>query len=64
VLSMLDSYRDEFIDFPSRSYSHVPPHFYSRASPRTFSCVLPRTSSGALPQFAHIPNHHSYGFNP
>jgi hypothetical protein len=44
-----DSYRDEFIDFPPRSYSHVPPHVYSRASPRTFS----RT----LPQFAHGPNH-------
>jgi hypothetical protein len=31
-----DSYRDEFIDFPSRSYSRVPPRFYSHASPRTF----------------------------
>jgi hypothetical protein len=50
-----DSYRDEFIDFPPRSYSHVPPHVYSRASPRTFS----RT----LPQFAHGPNHRSYGFD-
>jgi hypothetical protein len=44
-----DSYRDEFIDFPPRSYSHVPPRFYSRASPRTFSRALSRTSSGALP---------------
>jgi hypothetical protein len=43
-----DSYRDEFIDFPPRSYSHVPPRFYSRASPRTFPRALPRTSSGAL----------------
>jgi hypothetical protein len=43
VLSMLDSYRDEFIDFLPRSYSHVSPHFYSRASPRTFSCALPRS---------------------
>jgi regulator of replication initiation timing len=51
-----DSYRDEFIDFPPRSYSHVPPRFYSRASPRTFS--------RALPQFAHGPNHRSYGFGP
>jgi hypothetical protein len=59
-----DSYRDEFIDFPPRSYSHVPPRFYSRASPRTFSRALPRTSFGALPQFAHGPNHHSYGFGP
>jgi hypothetical protein len=59
-----DSYRDEFIDFPPRSYSHVPPRFYSRASPRTFSRALPRTSSGALPQLAHGPNHHSYGFGP
>jgi hypothetical protein len=25
-----DSYRDEFIDFPPRSYSHVLPRFYSR----------------------------------
>jgi hypothetical protein len=57
-----DSYRDEFIDFPPRSYSHVPPRFYSRASPRTFSRVLPHTSSSALPQLAHVPNHHSYGF--
>jgi hypothetical protein len=59
-----DSYRDEFIDFLSRSYSHVPPHFYSRASHRTFSCALPRTSSGALAQFAYGHNHHSYGFGP
>jgi hypothetical protein len=51
---MLDSYRDEFIDFSPRSYSHVPPRFYSRASPRTFL--------RALPQFAHGPNHRSYGF--
>jgi hypothetical protein len=59
-----DSYRDEFIDFPPRSYSHVPPRFYSRASPRTFSRALPHTSSSALPQFAHGPNHRSYGFGP
>jgi hypothetical protein len=51
-----DSYHDEFIDFPPRSYSHVLPRFYSRASPRTFS--------RALPQFAHGPNHRSYGFDP
>jgi hypothetical protein len=49
-----NSYRDEFIDFLPRSYSHAPPRFYSRASPHTSSC--------ALPQFAHGPNHHSYGF--
>jgi hypothetical protein len=59
-----DSYRDEFIDFPPRFYSHVPPHFYSRASPRTFSRALPRTSSDALSQFAHGPNHRSNGFGP
>jgi hypothetical protein len=59
-----DSYRDDFIDFPARSYSHVPPRFYSRASPRTFSRALPHTSSGAVPQFAHGPNHRSYGFGP
>jgi hypothetical protein len=51
-----DSYRDEFVDFPPRSYSHVLPHFYSCASPRTFSC--------ALPQFADGPNHLSYGVGP
>jgi hypothetical protein len=51
-----DSYRDEFIDFLPRSCSHVPPRFYSCASPRAFSC--------ALPQFAHGPNHRSYGFGP
>jgi hypothetical protein len=44
-----DSYRDEFINFLPRSYSHFPPRFYSRASPHTFSRDLPRTSSGALP---------------
>jgi hypothetical protein len=59
-----DSYRDEFIDFLPHSYSHDPPRFYSHASPRTFSCALPHTSSIALPQFAHGPNHHSYGFGP
>jgi hypothetical protein len=42
--------------FCGRSYSHVPPHSYSRA--------LPHTSSYALPQFAHGPNHRSYGFYP
>jgi hypothetical protein len=31
-----DSYRDEFINFPPHSYSHVPPRFYSRASPCIF----------------------------
>jgi hypothetical protein len=51
-----DSYCDEFFDVPPRSYSHVPPHSYSRAFPRTFS--------RALPQFAHGPNHRSYGFGP
>jgi hypothetical protein len=51
-----DSYHDEFINFPPRSYSPVPPRFYSRASPHTFS--------RALPQFAHGPNHHSYGLGP
>jgi hypothetical protein len=59
-----DSYRDEFIDFPPRSYSHIPPRFYSRASPHTFSRALPCTSSSALPQFTHGPNHCSYGFGP
>jgi hypothetical protein len=51
-----DSYRDEFIDFLPRSYSHVPPRFYPRTSPHTFS--------RALPQFAHGPNHRSYGLGP
>jgi hypothetical protein len=51
-----DSYRDEFLDVPPQSYSRTPPRFYSRASPRTFS--------RALPQFAHGPNHRSYGFGP
>jgi hypothetical protein len=41
-----NSYRGEFCDFLPRSFS--------RALPHTFSC--------ALPQFAHGPNHHSYGF--
>jgi hypothetical protein len=41
-----NSYRDEFSDF----------------LPRSFSRALPRTSSHTLPQFAHEPNHRSYGF--
>jgi hypothetical protein len=41
-----NSYHDEFIDFPLRSYSHVPPRFYSRA----------------FPQFSYGSNHRSYGF--
>jgi hypothetical protein len=49
-----NSYRDEFIDFPPQSYSHVPPRFYSHASSRT--------SSRAFPQFSYGPNHLSYGF--
>jgi hypothetical protein len=49
-----DSYHDEFIDFPPRSYSRIPP--------RSYSCALPRTSSCALPQFSYAPNHCSYGF--
>jgi hypothetical protein len=59
-----DSYRDEFIDFLPRSYSHVLPRFYSHASPRTFSRALPHSSSSASPQFAHGPNQRSYGFGP
>jgi hypothetical protein len=51
-----DSYCDEFIDFLPHSYSHILRRFYSRALPRTFSRVLP--------QFAHGPNHRSYGFGP
>jgi hypothetical protein len=49
-----NSYRDEFIDFPPRSYSDVPSRVYSRASPHT--------SSRAFPQFSYGPNHRSYGF--
>jgi hypothetical protein len=41
-----NSYRDEFSDFP----------------PRSFSRALPRTSSRALSHFSHGPNHRSYGF--
>jgi hypothetical protein len=59
-----DSYHDEFLDVPPRSYSHVPLRFYSRASSRTFSRALPRTSSGVVPQFAHGPNRRSYSFGP
>jgi hypothetical protein len=49
-----NSYRDEFIDFPPRFYSHVTPRFYS--------CASPRTSSRAFSQFSYGPNHRSYGF--
>jgi hypothetical protein len=59
-----NSYHDEFIDFPPRSYSRIPPRSYSHASPHTFSCALSHTLSCALPQFAHEPNHRSYGFGP
>jgi hypothetical protein len=59
-----DSYRYEFIDFLPRSYSHVPPRFYSHALPHTFSRALPHTTSSASLQFAHGPNHRSYGFGP
>jgi hypothetical protein len=41
-----NSYRDEFSDFPPRSYSHASP------------C----TSSHALLHVSHGPNHSSYGF--
>jgi hypothetical protein len=40
------SYRDEFFDFLSCSYS----------------CASPQTSSRTFPQFSYGPNHHSYGF--
>jgi hypothetical protein len=40
-----NSYRDEFFEFPHRSYSRA----------------LPRTSSRALSCVSHVPNHHSYG---
>jgi hypothetical protein len=59
-----DSYRDEFLDLSPCSHSHVSPRSYSCASPCTFSRALSCTSSCALPQFAHGPNHHSYGFGP
>jgi hypothetical protein len=41
-----NSYRDEFSDFPSRSYSHA----------------SLRTSYRALSRLSHGPNHCSYGF--
>jgi hypothetical protein len=41
-----NSYRDELIDFPARSYSRA----------------LPHTSSQVLSHLSHEPNHHSYGF--
>jgi hypothetical protein len=42
-----NSYRDEFSNFP----------------PRTYSRVVPRTSSHALSQFAYGPNYRSYDFS-
>jgi hypothetical protein len=41
-----NSYRNEFTDFPPRSYSRA----------------LPRTPSRAVSRFFHGPNHRSYGF--
>jgi hypothetical protein len=51
-----NSYRDEFINFPPHSYSHVPPRFYS--------CALPRTSSRVFSQFSYAHNHRSYILGP
>jgi regulator of replication initiation timing len=42
-----NSYRDEFSDFPSRSFSHI----------------LPHTSSRVLSHFFRGHNHHSYDFD-
>jgi hypothetical protein len=50
----INSYHEEFIDFPPRSYSRVPPRSYSQASPHT--------SSRALSHFSHGTSHRSYGF--
>jgi hypothetical protein len=44
-----DSYRDEFIDFLPRSYSHVLPRFYSCASPRTFFTCFTSVRSWTQP---------------
>jgi hypothetical protein len=41
-----NSYRDEFLDFPPRSYSHA----------------SSRASSHALSRFSHGPNYRSYDF--
>jgi hypothetical protein len=49
-----NSHRDELIDFPPRSYSHILICFYPRSSSRT--------SSRAFTQFSYGSNHHSYGF--
>jgi hypothetical protein len=57
-----NSYRDEFLDLPPRSYFRVTPRSYSRALSHIFLSALPHTSSHALPQFSYGPNHHSYGF--
>jgi hypothetical protein len=46
ALTMLETHRDEFLDFPPRSYSRASPH----------------TSSHALPRVSHEPNHRSYDF--
>jgi hypothetical protein len=59
-----DSYRDEFFDVLPQSYSRIPPRSYSHASSRTFPRPLPHTFSNGSPQFAHGPNHLSYGFGP
>jgi hypothetical protein len=47
-----DSYHDEFIDFPPRSYFHIPPCFYSCASPHTFHVLC--LSSLMDPTIAHM----------
>jgi hypothetical protein len=59
-----DLYCDEFFDVLPQSYSRIPPRSYSRAFSHTFSRASPHTFSRALPQFAHGPNHRSYGFGP
>jgi hypothetical protein len=49
-----NSYRDEFVDFLPRSYSHILLRSYSHASSRT--------SSHPLAQFSYEPNHRSNDF--
>jgi hypothetical protein len=39
-----NSYHDEFIDFPPRSYYHALPRTYSHALPCTYSHALPHFS--------------------
>jgi transposase InsO family protein len=57
-----NSYRDEFIDFPPRSYSHFLPRFYSWASPHTVSPSWVRSMGDKWYVLVIIDNYFRYSW--